>query len=63
MSAHIIYVCQAPQTKFGTSKRPPIASAKYDHYKRKDVDFDPHDADNSRRNNAPTARIGLETRV
>ena len=51
------------QTKFGNDPRNTLdTGAKYDHYLRKDVDFEPQEADKMRRNHASDVRIGLEAR-
>jgi hypothetical protein len=53
----------SPTWKIGTQERPSLGSkAKYEHYFRKDIDFDLNEADRSRRLSPPITRIGLESR-
>ncbi|KAM3135007.1 hypothetical protein pb186bvf_012831 [Paramecium bursaria] len=54
---------QDANTKFGQDDRNTLdTGAKYDYYQRKDVDFEPQDADLVRKTKQPTVRIGLESR-
>ncbi|EAS00318.1 sperm-tail PG-rich repeat protein (macronuclear) [Tetrahymena thermophila SB210] len=54
---------KAPKWKIGSEVRNTLnTGSKHDFYLRKDVDFDPLEADIFRRPKAPTVRIGLELR-
>ena len=51
------------QTKIGNAARNTLdTGAKYDYYLRKDIDFEPQEADKLRRMHHSDVRIGLEAR-
>jgi hypothetical protein len=53
----------APSWKMGMEARNTLNTGpKHDFYLRKDIDFDPLEADKSKRPKDPTIRIGLESR-
>ncbi|CAD8061951.1 unnamed protein product [Paramecium primaurelia] len=53
---------RAPSAGMGTSTRQSLNTNHYDHYKRKDVDFEPQKAENLRKWSAGTVRFGQEQR-
>ncbi|CAD8075831.1 unnamed protein product [Paramecium primaurelia] len=57
------YYTKDANTKFGTDPRNTLnTGAKFDYYQRKDVDFEPQEADLNRKPKAANVKIGLESR-